>query len=1005
MVFAALLIAGLLLIRKVPVSLLPNVDVPQIIVQVSYPNTAAPVMEQQIIAPIRESLGRLGSLNAVESQSANHSGIIQLTFDYGTRMDLAYIEVNERLDKITQSMPRDMQRPLVMRVNTADIPIVRIQVIPKDEGAYDGISRLTEAVLKRRIEQIDGVSLVDINGLQQQVLAVIPDKEALAALNLDEGAVAASIENANRELGGLQVKDGQYQYFVKLANVLEDEAAIAALPLLLQDGSVIQLGRVARVIPEKVPPAGYHLYNGKECFVITVQKQASSRMNELVPRIREAVDQFARDYPQVAFALSQDQTFLLDAGISNLEQDLIYGGIFTALLLFLFLGNWASPSLMSISIPLSLIITFLFFYLFDISFNIISLSGLALGVGMVIDNSIVVIDNITRKRSQGLDMLECSVQGTNEVIAPVISQVLTTIAVYAPLILLSGIAGLLVFDQAIGLTICLCVSLLVAFVLAPLLYRIFLTTHPDKLKKDTRLYAWVAKGYHRMIGHILRRKLLYFLATLLIMPAGIWLAARIPVSALPEIEKKESLVLLDWNDPIDARENLRRVKELLSGIPAVYQEVEADIGIKQFLLQQGNNTIQKAEIYIACEQERQKVATDAAIRKWLRERYPLAGIRIIDAPNAFTQLFSKEDAYFEARFKPLATGGDHPGHWDQLTGSLQQLPDTGFVPGEGFVREQSVTVLLDYDKMNTYGVTRKAIEEVLQQQFGVYTISQIKRYGAIQTVRLVSASTTVEARLMTAVKGRNGNRYALHQFVALVNDQQTKFITADRSGPYRAIVFDRQVKHIPELEQAISRLAMEQGFSVSFAGSYYSDQEQLQQLWFILLLVLLLLYFILAIQYESLVQPVIVMLTIPLGITGGMLLLWLTGGTLDVMAAIGFIVILGLIVDDPILKIETLNRLEKKYFEQGLLHDDRLLEKMIHEAGDTCLKPLLMVSLTTSIALVPVLFVSGIGNDLQKPLAIVIIGGLTIGTFFTTWFIPLAYWYVTKLKIKRSHTR
>lgn len=995
MIFTVLLITGLLIIPKVPVSLLPDIDVPQIIIKVNYPNTTSSVIEQNIIAPIREGIGNTSHLKSIESKSANHTGMLQLTFDYGTKMDMAYIEVNEKIDKLTSSMPRDMQRPQVIRVNTSDIPIIRIQIIPKDSTRYFEVSKLTEKILKRRIEQIDGVSIVDINGASAQTIAITPDKEALAALNLNENAITYAIQNANRDLGGLNVKDGQYRYFVKVINILEDEDAIASLPVIGRDGSIIPISRIASVKLETPTPGGYHLYNGKQGMVMTVQKQSHSRMNDLVPRIETAITQFKNDYPQIDIALSQDQTFLLDAGISNLEQDLLYGGILTILLLFAFLGNLASPILMSISIPLSLIITFIFFYLFNISFNIISLSGLALGVGMLIDNSIVVIDNITRKRSTGISMIKSSVQGTNEVIAPVISQVLTTIAVYIPLVLLNGMAGALVFDQAIGLTICLCVSLLVSFILTPLLYKIFLKTSPDKLKEDTVFYKWVAKGYHRMISHILKHKLSYTLITVMVMPIGILIAFFLPVNALPKIEKKESLVRLDWNAPIDVTENYNRVRELLKDIPKNYTTAEAEIGIKQFLLQQDNSTVQKAEIYFDCTNEASKVTTDKAVKEWLKTRYPQTNVEIIDAPNAFTQLFSQEQPYLEVRFKPMKQVASEKS-WTRLLTQLNQLSNPGYTLGMGFVQEPNVAVLPDYDKMNVYGISRNALEDVLQQQFGVYNVSEIKRYGEIQTVQLTTDRTTIDAKLMATVSGNTGNKIPLHQLVTLANAEQPKFITADRGGPYRSITFDANIKNVDLLKNKISKFAIDQGFTVDFSGKYFENSAQLHQLGLIFLLVLVLLYFILAIHYESLIQPLIVMLTIPLGLSGGMFLLWVTGGTLDVMAAIGFIVILGLIVDDPILKIETLNRLEKKYRAEGRADSQQLLERMIHEAGDICLKPLLLVSLTTSIALVPVLFVSGIGNDLQKPLSIVIIGGLTIGTFFTTWFIPLAYWYVAK---------
>lgn len=995
MSFLVLLMAGILVAGKVPVSLLPNIDVPQIVIRVNYPNASALILEQNIVRPIREGLLNMDKLKNIETQTANHTALLHLHFEYDAKMNLVFVNVNEKLDQLMAALPRDMPRPQIMRVNTSDIPVVRIQVVPKENTSYTEVSALVQKTLKKRLEQLEGVSLVDINGMQQGIIAIIPDKDALEALGLTEREIIQPIQFTNHNLGSLSIKDGQYRYQVKLVNLPENEAAISRLPITLKDGTSIPLNRVAKVVQEPEAPMGYHLFNGKEGLVLTVQKRPGSRMNELVPEIERLVTLFRSDYKQVEFAITQDQTFLLDAGIDNLKQDIFYGGLLTILLLFLFLGNIASPLLMSISIPLSLLITFLFFYLFNISFNIISLSGLALGIGMLIDNSIVVIDNITRKRQGGLDMDESSIQGTNEVIVPVISQVLTTVAVYAPLVLLSGIAGALVLDQGIGLTISLAVSLLVAFILSPLLYKLFLRTDPGKLKKDTHVYIWVAQGYHRMIHHILKHKLVYFLLTIMIMPVGVWLASQMSVTALPALEKKESLLRIDWNDAVDAGENLHRVKLLQTVIQPGCLVTEAEVGLKQFLLQQDNTSIQKAEVYFSCLQEQLKQETDSLARNWIQQNYPQAIVQIFDAPNAFTQLFQSPMPYLEARFKPANQNGQAD-PFASIPEMLHRITPGNYSLGTGFVDEPSIAISLDFNKMAIYGVDKTIIEDVLKQQFGVYTISEIKQLGETKTIRLKTDRTTLDARLASTVINQNGTHYPLHYFLSYNNDRQQKFITADKSGEYKSIYYDETSSNIPLIQSQLTRLAANYGFSVEFTGQYFENRQQLKQLWYIFLLVLLLLYFILAIQYEDLLQPLVVMLTIPLGITGGMLLLWLTGGTLNVMASIGFIVVLGLIVDDPILKIETLNRLENKYREAGMIHDDKLLEQMIHEAGTICLKPLLMVSLTTSIALVPVLFVGGIGNDLQKPMALVIIGGLTLGTFFTTWFIPLAYWYLAK---------
>lgn len=1002
---AALVCIGLYMTGKVPVSLLPDADVPMIVVRVTYPNTAAAVLDKNVMAPIRENLGSLNRLKNMESRTANHTGLLYLTFAHGTRMDLTYIEVNEKLDHLAATFPRDMERPVVMRINTSDIPIVCLQVIPKEEKNYLQISMFCEKILKKKLEQVPGVSLVDINGSQREMITVAPDDQALKALNMDRAVIVQAIAQASRYLGGLNISEGQYRYFVKLGNKLTRPEDIAQLPITTKDGAIIPLSRLASVKMESEQPTGYHMLNGKKGIVMTIQEQPDSRMNELMPLIRQEITQFSKDYPEIDFQVTQDQTFLLDAGISNLYQDLIYGGILTILLLFMFMGNLASPILMSISIPLSLIITFIFFYIFNISFNIISLSGLALGVGMLIDNSIVVIDNITRRRREGLDATESSVQGVNEVVAPVISQVLTTVAVYVPLVLLGGIAGALVYDQSIALTISLGVSLLIAFILSPVLYKLLLKKSPTNQKEDTYFYRQVSAGYHKMIHHILQHKSLYFIITLLIMPLGWWFAAHIPVSHLPVIEKKEGMLKINWNAPLDANENLRRVQDLLSQLQANCKVTEAEVGIRQFLLQQDNGTIETATVYYMCNTEEKKQQVDKAAAQWMKRQYPEAILQIADAPNAFTQLFVNNSPWFEARFKPAGRSNISTAYagLDQL---LKELPADQYHTGYGMIREPNITVMLDYEKMALYQVNKPAIEQALQQMFGTFNITSLNEFGDVHDVRFKANAVETPDKLNSTVKNASGIDYPLSQFVQMVHQDQQKFITADRTGEYRAVYFDKQqVSSVPALQNKIVDLSKANGLSVDFSGSYFESRSQLKTMQLIFFIVLLLLYILLVIQYEHLLLPLIVMLTIPLGITGSMFLLWITGGTLDVMAAVGFVVILGLIVDDPILKIEVLIRLEKKYSQQGLYEDKALLEKMIHEAGEICLKPLLMVSLTTSMAMVPVLLVSGIGNDLQKPMAIVIIGGLTIGTFFTTWFIPLAYWYLILLLKKPSFTR
>lgn len=992
MSFGAVLLFGLAALRQLPISLLPPIDVPRILVRVSYPNTPAAALEQNAVTPIRENLLTTNGLRNITSKTANHAAVLQLEFEYNTRMDLAFIEVNEKLDRLGGMLPREMPRPQVQRINTSDIPIIRLQVTPRDPGAYSQVSELAEKTIKRRLEQLPGVSVVDLNGSRGDFFEIRPKDDVLQALRLDRRVLEAAIRGANAELGNLSVRDGQYRYFVRVGNTLQSPQDVAGIPIALPGGTPVPLGRLATVAVSPQTPTGYHLYNGREALALTIQKQPNARMTKLAPAIEALAAEFRRDYPYADFAFTQDQNYLLKLSINNLSQSLWLGGALAVLALFFFLGNYASPLLMGLSIPISLVLTFVLFYALGVSVNIISLSGLALGLGMLIDNAIIVIDNITRKRRTGLSMLDSAATGTVEVTAPILGQVLTTVAVYAPLVLLSGLAGALISDQAIALTISLGVSLLVAFILAPSLYRLLLRKDVSKLREDTRFFRWVLAGYHALVGWVFRHKLIASLAAVCLGGAGIWLAVHAPTTALPQIKKTETQLAINWNAPIDAAENLRRIKELDAFLASEGAQIrEAEVGISQFLLQQEDPAIAKALVYAAYKTPEDKARADARAARWLARRYPAAIAGIGDAPNAFTQLFSSSAPYLEARFQ--AEGAAFSAESASRLGKmLEKLPSAQWQKDAGLQEEPSIDLIPKPELLAEYRVPQAAVEEALNRLFGQTPISEIKRFGDIKTLRFEEDRAPFYERLEQPVQSLSGQAYPLKLFLDVQYASQFKFITSGKTGEYKAVhLFETPRRDIPGLQRQIDALARENGFTVEYAGRYFDNQSNTRRLLFIFLISIGLLYFVLAIEFENLLHPLLVMSTLPLGLFGSFLLLRLFNAPVDVMAAIGLVVVLGIITDDPILKVHTINRLRKAYALQGMGIKEAL-ERAIHDAGEICLKPVLMTSITTVLGLLPVLFMPGLGSELQRTLVLVIAGGLTLGTFNALWFIPLAYW-------------
>lgn len=993
MSFLALVVFSLIVFRLLPISLLPPIDVPQIVVKVTYPNASPESIEQNVLQQIREGLITLNGLEEMESKAGSEVGTVRLIFDYGTQMELAYIDVNEKIDRLVNSLPRDLTRPEVIRINTSDIPVVRVQVIPKENTDPVEVSLLAENVLKKRIEQLPGVSLVDINGKRERIISVQPNDEALAALGMTQKHLIEAIQAGNAELPGISVKDGQFRYFLRLATRVDTPQDIESLPVRSKTGVIVPLGRVAKAQYETQEMLGYHLFGMKEGLVITVHKQAAAKMNELIPELKSSLDLFRADYPQVDFEITQDQSNLLNAAISNLQTSLLFGGIFAFGVLFLFIKDFRIPLIMGVSLPTSLLISFLVFYFFGISINIISLSGLALGIGMLIDNAIIVLDNITRKRESGLPLFEACVQGANEVMGALVSSVLTTLAVFVPLVFLSGISGALFYDQAVAVAAILSVSLMVAFVLLPLLYwLIFRIGKRQNLQGEPKVFLKTLGLYERVFSWVFARRKMALIGFFILIPLGLGLGLLLPSSGLPEIEKPDATLEIDWNEPISAAQNRDRMLSLIQGV-GNYSQAETDVGVRQFLLFDGDNSIQKSLLYLLFPSESEKNTQIEILRERLEKEFPLATYVLGDAPNAFDQLFSSNLPFYEVRWKDLTQKKPIPA--EKMKPWLADFPTQEWSPGPGLQEERSVVFSLLAEKLALYQIPVESVQEQLSRLFGVFTITDIRRFGEVTPIRLKENQDRFEDLLRnTRIFASDSTSYLLGEFVDFRYTNQYKYITADRGGIYQSV--EVEAENPDKLARDYVSWGVGHDLAVEMKGQYFRDQENLRQLIGILGVSVLLLYFILAAQFESFVQPLIVVFTLPLGIGGAFLILLLTGSSLNVMSAIGLVVMLGIMVNDAILKIDTINRLKVDFAKDTSLSEKQIREKAIYEGGKIRLKPILMTSITTILALIPIIFSAGLGADLQRPLVFSVIGGLTIGTATALYFVPLMYWFFDK---------
>lgn len=995
MIFLSLVTLGTIAIHYIPVTLLPDMDIPQATVQVYGENFSARQMEDRIIHPLRRELAQTTHLEDIRSETRDENGIIHLRFSYGTDIDFAFIEVNEKIDKAMNTFPGEIERPKTIKASATDIPAFYLNLTTAGSGTegvsarFKELSNFATQVIRKRIEQLPEVSLVDMSGRVHSEIVVIPDKEKLQAMNISISELEQFIRSNNVKIGNLLIRDGQYEYNVWIDSEVKDIKDLENL-FFNKEGTLITLSELATITPRVEDRKGLVSINGKNAISMAVIKQGDVQMREFKEKLRELTIQLQEDYPDIKFEISRDQTQLLEFAINNLSQSLAWGIVLAFLVMFFFLKDFRSPLLIGINVPVSLLITVLVFHLLDLSINIISLSGLILGVGMMVDNSIIVIDNIAQYKERERSLVSACVNGASEVFRPMLSAVLTTCAVFIPLIFLGGIAGALFYDQAMAITIGLFISLLVSMTLLPVYYRLFYGAK-GKSWLDTKLQqlntvsygAFYEKGFHL----VMRNQITCWVMFGLFFTGTILLFQYMPKSRLAEMQRDDFLLHVDWNESIHVDENHQRLQHILSLQESGIDQSICHVGRQEYLLNNIDLSASEAVVYI------KGPGIDSIpgkIQDFLIDNYANARYSFAQANNIFDIIFSSEQPPLTLELqKQSPSTAQYTRELASVVSDLKkQFPGHDLAPVSF---QEYVKLTLDPVKLKLYNISLGQITSLLQQAFNEKDILIItsgqESIPVILGDNVKKVSEIINTSLLT---NQGGITYPLRELITQAGGQDLKIITADQEGEYYPVDFykAREGQATEIIREARMLLAGNDHFRIDFSGDIFKSQQLINELAVILAVSLLLLYFILAAQFESVIIPFIILLEVPVAIFGALASLKLCGYGIDLMAMIGIIVMCGIIINDSILKIDTINQLIRK----GAMS---LIRAML-VAGQRRLKPILMTSITTILAMAPMLFLPGLGADLQKPLALAVIGGMTVGTLVSLYFIPLCYFQFAK---------
>ncbi len=993
MVLIAVMVLGIVAIKKLPVSLVPDIDIPQITVQVTSPDRSARELNETMLNGLRSELVQVPHLTDITCTARDGSGLIQMTFEYGADADYVFIDVNERVDNAVSSWRGNEERPTIARASATDIPAFFVNVSLKNGDAaglrFLEMSDFTRQVIVRRLEQLPEVAMVDISGQVFPQLLVIPDMEKLRAIGIDENQLSSAIQGANVRLGNLSIRDGEYRFNVRFESTVVTREDVENVYIKIRD-RVYQIKDLAEVREEQQKIKGMVTSDGHQCVTLAVIKRTDARMADLRKGISKLMDTFNRDYPDMEFTVTRDQTELLDYSINNMIKNLLFGALFACLIIFFFMQDVRSPMLVVITIPTALILSFLLFYVIGITINIISLSGLVLGLGMMVDNSIITIDNITQRWQKGEPLADACVYGTQEVFTPMLSSVLTTCAIFLPLIFMSGIAGALFYDEAMAVTITLVSALIVSVLVIPVFYYLFYRNQPcftpNRFIQKISV-GGMTSGYERIMSWFFRhRGVMWCIFGVSLLVIGV-LFKGLDKQKLPALSHSDTLVNIEWNERVSVEENNSRCEKIVAQFPDLVEQYTSMTGAQQFALSHTRETgISEAIIYLKAESVDDIKEIESRVADFIHSNWREAVCTTQASGNIFDMLFSEKEAPVVARLK--CSDGKTP-EPDQLTTLLYDIRDA--LPGitvQPAEWNEYIELVTDPEKLALYNVSFSQILGYLQNSMNASSVLRISKGDISMPVVIGVGEKEARDLIQGSYIETGGGRVPLEILLKETRNRDLKQITSGVDGEYYPLVLDVKGREARRAMEAIQNVVRQDDrFDVSFTGSYFSNREMIKELCMVLLVSILLLFFILAAQFESLVQPFIIMSELIIDIFAVLAVLWLFGESLNLMSMIGMVVMCGIVINDSILKVDTINRLREKGF--GLKH-------AILEAGSRRLKAIVMTSLTTILAIAPFLVRGDMGSDLQYPLSLALISGMIAGTFVSVFFVPLAYYVIYK---------
>ncbi len=1026
MLFLAIIMLGVISLARLPVDLLPDISFPRLVIYTSFQDAGPREMEERVAVPIEQAVSTIGGLRKVSSVSRDGVAIVTLEFLWGAKMDFAALQVREKLDQIRAQLPPQADRPTILRQDPREQPIITLAVAGEDLYRLRELSR---QIFKRRLEQIEGIALATVTGGFEREIQIDINMTRLAALGLNLEAVEQALKTASDNRPGGTIRKGQFRYGLRTLGEFTTIAEIGAVAIPLPKSGSVALREVATITDGFRERTGVTRYNGKEAIGLLLTKESGANTVSVTREAFEVIEQLRREYPQVTLAVVDAQAGFIELAIGQVEQELIIGGILAFLVLVFFLRDVRTPLIIAAAMPVSVIAAFALFYFFGINLNVISLGGLALGIGMLMDNAIVVLENIFRLRDESRELLPSIIDGTREVIAPVTVSTLTNIAVFLPLAYVHGIAGQLFRDQSFAITFALLASLLIAFTLLPMLVsRLFfrregdfgtgrvgdlennsvtpspslpVTPSPSRprllFRAFDKAYAAFAARYEMILERALARP-----RFVLALAGGTFLTALLAAifflgrELMPQVDQRQFLVEMDL-PPGATLEATQSFAESVEGkllqdadVAAVFTQV-GRVGYQfgaanEQSLERATFLVQLQEGALATEQVMARLRA-----RLLLTNHASFALRRPQSQFANMLGLSEADVAIQIRGPEISTAQAIA---DTVRLQCARIAGLTGLRSDFANGQQEMLLTIDRSAAAQYGIAPASIATFVENYMRGAVPTSFKDFDQKISILVRPQERdrkTLEQLLHAAIPATNGQSVPLRRFVS--SNMTTSPAAIFRENQARTLslygnVTGRDLEAVArEVERMIAKLKLPSGYEVRLAGQRTEMRQTFWSMLAAITLAIALMYMILAAEFESLKYPFIIMLSAPLAIIGVVFGLLITGQTLNLMSLIGLMVLVGIVDNDAIVKVDFILQERKR---------GTPLREAILLAGQKRLRPIVMNTVTAIFGMLPMWIYPGTGAEFYRPLAVAVIFGLLFATALTLVVVPVVVWKMEK---------